>query len=471
VAPDGALTARARLDGLAADGTLALARLELPVTGRMAADGRGFAFSAPLVGQGRSGTSNAAVTARYAPAPGKDGLLELDVDSRTFYLNDLLATVAAVAPARPSTVPAKAPSKQASSAPTPTPVDRTPDAEAAWDVLPYGANLDYSIDKLHYTDYLAFDDVRGRLTVRSRKLALTDVQARFHDSPLKLDGSLLFRPGLAEPYALDVLGSVKDFDLNKFSRELLPGEKPRIKGLFSVKLAASGEMPNLGQLHNETLFDVRMKSRKGVFRPLPPSSVLLVGTSEMLGLVGEGLSYFPTSGFGAGTLARLVNYISRFDYDLVDIHLRRPETRDIKVRRFLVRSPTISITARGGVQYVAGTDLRDSPLDLRANLDMAGRGAAILYSMGLLRNARGEPGYWRGPEFRIWGTPAAAESNLDEILQQAGDGTLKGGFTRPLAGLLGNLRYRWLGRRPAKALMDEDETTDVQPTVRRREDD
>lgn len=467
VHPDGSIAARALLDGLAADGPLALSRIELPVTGRMAGDGRGFSFSAPLVAAGRSGASDAAIEARYAPAPGKRGLLELDVDSRTFYLNDLLATIAAIgAPPSPAS-----PGDPAAVAPAPAAIDRTPDQAAAWDILPYGTNLDYAIDTLHYTDYLVFNDVGGRLTVRSRKLALTDVAARFHDSPLKLDASLLFRPGLAEPYVLDLVGTVRDFDLNKFSRELLPGEKPRIKGRFSVKVAASGEMPNLGQLHNETLFDVRMNSRKGVFRPLPPSSVLLAGTSEMLGVVGEGLSYVPTGGFGAGALARIVNYISRFDYDLVDIHLRRPETRDVEIRRFLVQSPTISITARGGVTHVPGTDLRDSPLDLRANLDMAGRGAAILYSMGLLREERNEAGYWRGPEFRIWGTPSAAESNLDEILQQASEGSVKGGVTRPLAGLIGNIRYRWFGDEPAAARLDEDESADVKPTVRRREED
>jgi hypothetical protein len=223
-------------------------------------------------------------------------------------------------------------------------------------------------------------------------------------------------------------------------------------------------------LRNETLFDVRMNSREGVFRPLPPSSVLLAGTSDMLGFVGEGLSYVPTGGFGAGVLARLVNYISRFDYDLVDIHVRRPESRDIAIERFLVQSPTISMTAQGGVTHVPGTDLLDSPLDLRANLDMAGRGAAILYSMGLLRDEQNDDGYWRGPEFRIRGTPAATESNLAEILQQASDGTMKGGVTRPFAGIIGNVKYRWFGSRPAKAALNEDESSDVQPTVRRRDE-
>lgn len=447
VTEDGAITARAALDGLAASAPLAIAHIELPVTGRMAPDGRGFSFTAPLSAEGRSGVSNAAVEGRYAPEPDKRGLLRLGLDSAVFYLNDLLATLAAVAPARAAPTAAAAPASSTAPA-TPVALDSSRDSRAAWDVLPYGTELSYHIGKLYYTDYLAFDEVTGKLTLRKRRLAATDVAARFHDSPLALDGTLDFREEAAEPYLLKVDGTVKDFNLNQFFKELVPGERPRIKGLFSVDLEAGGTMPNLGQLRNATLFDIRMKSRKGVFRPLPPSSTLLVGTSDMLGLVGEGLSYVPTGGFGAGTIARLVNYIARIDYDIVDIRVRRAETRDVVIERFLVRSPTISMTAAGGITHAAGKDIVDSPLDLRANLDMSGRGAAILYSMGLLRDERNDAGYWRGPEFKIWGTPAASESNFADIIRQASDGTVKGGITRPLSGLIGNLKYRWFGDKP-----------------------
>jgi hypothetical protein len=453
VSEDGAIAARAALDGLAANAPLAISHIELPVTGRMAPDGRGFSFTAPLTADGRSGRGNAAVEANYAPEPDAVGLLRVRMESALFYLNDLLATMAAIAPAKPGVPVADG---TAPAAATPVAVDVTRDTQAAWQVLPYGTELEYAIDKLYYTDYLAFDGVRGKLSVRARKLALTDVAARFHDSPMRLDGTLTYRPDEAEPYLLDVDGTVKDFDLNQFFKELVPGEKPRIKGLFSVKLKANGEMPNLGQLRNETLFDVRMRSRKGVFRPLPPSSTLLVGTSDVLGVVGEGLSYVPTGGFGAGTIARLVNYISRIDYDVVDIHIRRPERQGVAIERFLVQSKTISMTAAGGIERVPGKDILDSPLDLRANLDMSGRGAAILYSMGLLRNEQNDDGYWRGPEFKIWGTPSASESNFADIIRQASDGTVKGGVTRPLSGLIGNLKYRWFGKKPREATVEEE---------------
>ena len=161
--------------------------------------------------------------------------------------------------------------------------------------------------------------------------------------------------------------------------------------------------------------------------------------------MGEGLSYAPTGGFGAGAVARLVNYISRIDYDLIEIRLRRGSSRRVRLSQFLMQSPTVLMSAEGAVEYVKGKDLLDSPLALTGSLNMRGRGAAILYSMNLMQDERDEFGYYKGPEFLISGTPTAPESNFATIIDQAGKGTVRGGVTRPLSGLIGNFKYRWFG--------------------------
>jgi hypothetical protein len=170
---------------------------------------------------------------------------------------------------------------------------------------------------------------------------------------------------------------------------------------------------------------------------------MVLGATDVLGVVGEALSYVPTGGFGAGAIARLVNYIVKIDYDTIDIHLMRDESRNVTIEQFQVLSPTVALTASGGIQYQEGSDIFDSPLELDAHLDMLGRGAAILYSMDLMQDARSPLGYWRGPEFRIWGTASDAHSNFEEVINKAADGTTKGAFLRPISGLIGNLKYRW----------------------------
>ncbi|MBK6657834.1 MAG: hypothetical protein IPG43_06650 [Proteobacteria bacterium] len=436
------ISANAVLDNLASDEPLAIQTFEFPVTGEMAADGRGFSFDAPLIGRGKSGVSNATVVAHYAPQPDEVRILNLDIASEVFYLNDILATAQAIKSGSVS-LPATPQAKDAPAKPAKLALNETPDTKAAWKVVPPAVVVNLQIDKLFYTDYLAFTDVGGQVDLRSRRLALNGIKAHFHDSALRFEGTTRFDKDAAQPYDLDIVGNIKDFNLNQFFTELVPGEKPRVEGLFGVDVKAFGQFPNFSQLRNKVLFDIAMQSRDGLFRPLPPDSGLMLGASDVLGLVGEGLSYVPTGGFGAGAIARLVNYIAQIDYDTIDIHLKRDESRNVTIEQFQVLSPTIALTATGGIAHEDGSDIFDAPLELNAHLDMLGRGAAILYSMDLMQDTRNELGYWRGPEFRIWGSAAAPESNFEDVINHAADGTTKGAFLRPISGIIGNLKYRW----------------------------
>ena len=453
------ITAKAVLDHLASDQALAIQTFELPVTGEMAEDGHGFSFTAPLIGRGKSGVSNATVNGQFAPQPDEVQVLNLDIASEVFYLNDILATAQAIKTGSAALASTPAATDDPAQ-PVKVAMNETPDTKAVWKVLPPAVVVNLQIDKLFYTDYLAFTDVGGKVDVRRRKLAFNGIKAHFHDSALRFDGLTRFDAQAAQPYNLDLSGTIKNFNLNQFFTELVPGEKPRVEGLFSIDVKAFGQFPNFSQLRNKALFDIRMQSRNGLFRPLPPDSGLLLGASDVLGVVGEGLSYVPTGGFGAGAIARLVNYIVRIDYDTIDIHLQRDESRDVTIEQFQLLSPTIALLASGGIKHQDGSDIFDSPLELNANLDMLGRGAAILYSMDLMRNTQNPLGYWRGPEFRIWGTPSQTHSNFEDVINKAADGTTKGAFLRPISGLIGNLKYRWFDRdsRKREALLSERQT-------------
>ena len=450
------ISATVVLDRLASDDALAIQTFELPVSGEMAADGLGFSFTAPLIGRGKSGVSNATVSGQYAPQPDELRVLNLDIASEVFYLNDILATAQAIKGGSAAVTNPEAPPGETAQS-VKIAMDETPDTKAVWKVLAPAVMINLQVDKLFYTDYLAFTDVGGQVDVRRHKLAFNGIKAHFHDSALRFDGQTRFDAKAVQPYKLDMTGTIKDFNLNQFFTELVPGEKPRVEGLFGIDIKAFGEFPNFSQLRNKALFDIRMQSRDGLFRPLPPDSGLVLSASDVLGVVGEGLSYVPTGGFGAGAIARLVNYIVRIDYDTIDIHLQRNESRDVTIEQFQLLSPTIALLATGGIKHQEGSDIFDSPLELNANLDMLGRGAAILYSMDLMKNAQNALGYWRGPEFRIWGTPSQTHSNFEDVINQASDGTTKGAFLRPISGLIGNLKYRWFNRdaRKREALLHE----------------
>ena len=200
----------------------------------------------------------------------------------------------------------------------------------------------------------------------------------------------------------------------------------------------------MAQYRNNLYFDMRMQSRDGVFRLLDPNDPLVTGSSNFAGAVGEGVSYVPTGLFGMGAVARLVNYIKAVPYDKVDAHFVRDESGNVEIRKYVVQSPEILMTANGGISYKEGVDVLHSPLKMESQLDLRGRGAAIFYDLDLLQDERDAYGYWTGPAIKFWGTVAQSESNLSEIIETAGKGAVLGGLTRPISGLIGNVRHLWM---------------------------
>lgn len=438
---DGKLVATARIADLKARKALALQTLALNVDGRLDPDG-GFDLTAPLRQQGKSGDSDIRLKAAYAPAGGSHKVVNVDIASTGFYLNDILDTLNAIAGKQTTTSTGK--TKPAVAAQEPQALDLKPDTRAFWDTTDYDARVNFRFGRLFYTDYLEFRDVQGHAALLPDKLELRDFSAHFHDSPITVDGRMSFAPG-ETPYDLKLHAGVRQFDLATFFRELVPGSTPRAEGLFDVSLDAFGDSPNLDQYRNRLYFDMRLQSRDGVFRPFNPDSALLAGSSSFAGVLGEGVSNLPTGLFGLGAVSRLVNYMKVIKYDKIAIHLVRDESRDVKIKEYVVQSPQILMTATGGIKYQEGVDITDSPLSMEARIDMRERGAAILYNLGLLQSEKDGYGYWKGPVFKVWGNIGRMQSNLDDVIDEAGKGAVLGGITRPVSGLWGNLKYWWFG--------------------------
>jgi len=444
---DGKLNVSARIADLKAEKPLALHTLSLDVDGYLMPEG-GFNLNIPLNEKGKSGSSDIQMKARYTPDGGSAKMINIDMGSSVFFLNDILDAVHVIGGKNtpPSTTKTALPDKGKPSGPKPDrmQLDLKPDERAFWDKTDYNARLRLKIDRFFYTDYLEFRDIQGHAALLTDRFEFDDFSAHFHDSPITLNGLMTFKPGHT-PYDLKLQASVEQFDLAKFFQELVPGSTPRAEGLFDVSLDAFGASPNLTQYRNNLYFDMRLLSREGVFRPFDPDSSLLGSTSGIAGLFGEGVSNLPTGLFGLGAVSRLVNYIKEIDYDRMEIHLVRDQSRDVQIKEYVVQSPDIRMTATGGITYQEGVDILDSPLSMEARLNMRERGAAILYSLGLLKSEKDNYGYWKGPVIKVWGYIAQTKSNLDEIISKAGRSAVLGGVTRPVSGLWGNLKFWWFG--------------------------
>jgi hypothetical protein len=440
----GKLDSTTRVQGLKSGDPLPLELLEIKVGGQLDDNGS-FDIAVPVTTRGKSGESDLQINAVHISKQGEHNDLTASVDSDVFYLNDILNTVKAIAneKAREEAEAELSEEQRAAIEAEQQANDMRPDVQAFWDKIPYNRNVTYNIKRLFYTDYLEVVDITGRAEISAARLSLDELKAYFHDSPITLNSVMTFTPG-EQPYNLKMQASVNQFNLEAFLVALNPDAIPRTEGLFDVKLDAYGDSPNMAQYRNKLYFDMSMQSRNGVFRLLDPNDPLVTGSSNFAGAVGEGVSYIPTGLFGMGAVARLVNYIKTVPYDKIDAQLVRGESRDVQIKKYVVQSPEILMTATGGITYEEGVDVLDSQLQMDAQLNLRERGAAIFYDLDLLEDERDAYGYWSGPDIKFWGTLTQSESNLGEIIETAGKGAVLGGLTRPISGLIGNVRHLWM---------------------------
>ncbi|HAJ91624.1 MAG TPA: hypothetical protein DCO71_03225 [Gammaproteobacteria bacterium] len=441
----GKIDSLTRVQGLQGREELPLQLFEVSVDGQLDVDG-GFALTAPVRTRGASGDSDLTVRATHTQQDDSNNDVDVVIDSTVFYLNDILNTLDSIAGKQPAAKSgeddAAETEAQAAATGVPPPLSQQPDAQAFWDVTGYDWHVTFDLERLFYTDYLEITGIKGRTEDTAGKLLLSDFEAHFHDSPITADGVINFVPGEV-PYDLKLEAAIEQFDVARFFRELAPEHTPRAEGLFNIKLDAFGQSPNMPQYRNKLFFDMRLQSRDGVFRPFNPDSALVAGSSGFAGGFGEVVSYVPTGLFGLGAVSRLVYYIKEIEYDKIDIHMVRDESRDVQIRKYVIQSPEILMLAKGGIEYQEGIDILHSPLSLKVQLDMRDRGAAILYSLNLLQDEQDPYGYWKGPEINAWGTAFNTESNLEEIISTAGKGAVLGGFTRPVSGLIGDIKHLW----------------------------
>jgi len=440
----GKLDSMTRVQGLKSGEALPLELLEIKVGGQLDENGS-FNIAAPMLTRGKSGESDVLLKAVHVSRKGEHDDITASVDSNVFYLNDILNTLNAIANegAAKEAEAELSEEEQAVIKAEKQAREMLPDESAFWDVVPYNRNMTYNIKRLFYTDYLEVVDITGRAEASAGRLSIDEFKAYFHDSPIAFNSVISFTPG-EEPYDLDMQASVDQFNLDAFLIALDPETIPMTEGLFDVKINAYGNSPNMAQYRNNLYFDMKMQSRDGVFRLLNPNDPVVMGSSGFAGAVGESVSYIPTGLFGLGAVARLVNYIDAVPYDKIEAHLVRDESRDVQIRKYVVQSPELLLTATGGIDYEEGVDVLDSPLKMDAQLDLRDRGAAIFYDLNLLEDEQDPYGYWSGPAIKFWGSLGQLESNLGDIIDEAGQGAVLGGVTRPISGLIGNIRHRWM---------------------------
>ncbi len=406
----------------------------------------------PLVMQSQSGTTELTLKNHIQIIKGKPAI-NIDLQGKEIFLNDLLKLLAAINPESELSKleQEKIQAEQTEKSPeTKTPVSRPDNTPAKVPFWPGGTNIlaNLDINKLYYSDYMSYHDIKGQLKITTEHLIADNFQIRFHKSPMTLNADLKFTPGRKQPYNIKLDTSLSHFNLGGFLKELNPKHVPRADGVFDVKILFYGPLSNLTQIGNELMFNIDISGIDGVYHLIPADDIMARSGGQAMAVVGEVVSVLPTSGFGLGIINRVVRFAKDINYDLIRLTMSRQADLNSHIDIFEILSPELHLIADGQITFKPNTRLMDQDLGMQANLNLSGEGAAIFYGLGLLKDEQDEYGFWNGPTIKFWGSINNMQDNFDEIINKAKEGTLLGGITNPFSGLVGNFKYRWSGTKP-----------------------
>ncbi|MCW8932875.1 MAG: hypothetical protein OQL19_21870 [Gammaproteobacteria bacterium] len=410
-----------------------------------------FHLELPIVMKSVSGESNLLFKTKTLLQKDKNKIV-MSIDGKQVFLNDLLKLLAAINPKSELAQLESTPEPQEDAQETEViknknPLDKTPAAEPFWKSgIDISAQL--KIDQLYYTDYMSYQDITGELDMTNEKLYAKNFEMKFHESPMKMNALLDFDKANDRPYDIKFNTTLNRFGVGKFLKELNPEHVPRADGVFDVDVKIYGGLSNLSQFRNELLFDILIEGKDGVYHLIPADDVMLRSSGAAMAVVGEVVSVLPTSGFGLGIVNRVIRFTKDIHYDFIKMHLIRQEDLHTSIKTFQILSPELHLFATGGLTFVEDTRLFDQPLEMTAQLDLAGEGAAIFYGLGLLEDEQDQYGFWKGPIINFSGTLNHQEDNFNEIISKAKEGTVVGGVTNPFSGIVGNFKYRFFGEKP-----------------------
>ncbi len=261
-------------------------------------------------------------------------------------------------------------------------------------------------------------DVHGTLDVDPGRILLEDVAAGMLGASLRSEGRLAFDATADDPYDLELMTSITDLELGSVFREVAPDVPPTLEGVFELQMDVAGSGRNAIDLGAQTLGEIRLSGRDGIFR----------GLAGRFGLARKGAKVGGVLLFSKElkAIGRMLGELEELEFETFDLVLARPEPQRFEVASLEVVSPVAHIEGSGGVDVDSDTPLPLSPLDVRLELATRGDLTILFDGMGLLEAEEDAGGY--RPLTRpvtVSGTVAEPDTSdfyamLDEAAENAG---------------------------------------------------
>jgi len=322
-------------------------------------------------------------------------------------------------------------------------VAETPTAPPAPDRTPFWAGhtgaLDLTIGTAKAYGIKA-ENVVLRADAQDKGLRLTQLSGRLAEGSLSGRGQLAFQPTVNNgPYTLAGTVSLTQFSFGEVA-QAVPAVKDFLQGKGDATASVTSISGTPGELLGRLQADAQLTSRGGVIRAFGDKNSSMSLSANKAGDLGEtlgGLAMIAGAfsknqqqgekiakiGAAMTAAAKLQKAVAEFAYTSATIKASRLASGTIKLETADIRSETLQLSAKGGINVDPKSGFADWPMAFATQLRGSGEFAEYFQVLGFGVGPSTADGFTDGPGVNVTGSLNQIRTDLTEKLQAAVDRT------------------------------------------------
>ena len=284
------------------------------------------------------------------------------------------------------------------------------------------------------------ENVTLRADAQEKGLRLSQLAGRLAEGALSGRGQLAFQPGLNNgPYALAGTVSLTQFNFGEVA-QAVPAVKDFLQGKGDATASVTSISGTPGELLGRLQADIQLTSRGGVIRAFGDKNSAMSLSANKAGDIGEtlgGLAMIAGAltknqqqgdkiakiGAAMTAASKLQKAVAEFAYTSATIKASRLASGTIKLETADIRSATLQLSAKGGINVDPKSGFADWPMAFATQLRGAGEFAEYFQVLGFGAGPSPADGFTDGPGINVTGSPNQIRTDLTEKLQAAVDRT------------------------------------------------
>ena len=284
------------------------------------------------------------------------------------------------------------------------------------------------------------ENVVLRADAQDKGLRLSQLSGRLAEGALSGRGQLAFQPTVNNgPYTLAGTVSLTQFSFGEVA-QAVPAVKDFLQGKGDATASVTSISGTPGELLGRLQADAQLTSRGGVIRAFGDKNSSMSLSANKAGDLGEtlgGLAMIAGAfsknqqqgekiakiGAAMTAAAKLQKAVAEFAYTSATIKASRLASGTIKLETADIRSETLQLSAKGGINVDPKSGFADWPMAFATQLRGSGEFAEYFQVLGFGVGPSPADGFTDGPGVNVTGSLNQIRTDLTEKLQAAVDRT------------------------------------------------